>query len=299
MLKGREIHGAIDAIASFIVEALDGSPRTGIAVGLSGGLDSTVTTALCVRAVGGERVTAFLLPEREGPPKDEDDGLFVAERLGVESVTVNVTAALDGLGVYDFLLSKLPSPVSDAIVRVSYEARRLLGTRDPLIESLTGSANPAVYKAAAHFKIRHRVRMVALLFEAEKRNLLVAGAANRTEKLTGIYTRFGVDDSADIMPIANLYRTEVLEVGRALGVPERILSKPPAPGIIPGVRNKYRYLLDLPAEDVDRALEALESGETPEETARRLDLPEEPVRRIDRVREEALRLRELPLVPER
>jgi len=289
----------IERVIGFIRRALDDSPRTGVAVGLSGGLDSTVTTALSVRAVGPDHVTAFLMPEREGPPQDRDDGRFVADWLGIESVTVNITAALDGLGVYDFLLSKLPSPISEGLVRFSYQARRLLARDDPLVESLTGSPNPAVYKAAAHFKVRHRIRMVALLFEAEKRNLLVAGAANRTEKLTGIYTRFGVDDSADIMPIANLYRTEVLEAARALGVPDRILSKPPAPGIIPGVRDKYRYLLDLPAEDVDRTLEALEEGATPDEVARRLSLAEEPVRRVARIRREARRLRELPLVPER
>ena len=289
----------VESAVGFIREALEGSPREGIAVGLSGGLDSTVTTALAVRAVGPENVTAFLMPEREGPRDDTTDGLFVAEWLKIEATTADVTAALDGLGVYDFLLSKLPGPASEALVRVMYVTRRVFGRQHPLVESLSGSPSRFVHKAAAHVKIRHRMRMVALLFEAEKRNLLVAGAANRTEKLTGIYTRFGVDDCADIMPIGNLYRTEVLDVARALGVPDRITAKPPAPGIIPGVRDKYVYFLGLSAEEVDAALIGLESGGSPDDVAERLGLDAGPVRRLAVVREAAAGLRELPFTPSR
>ena len=154
----------IERITEFIARSLEESPRTGIAVGLSGGLDSTVTSALAARAVGAESVTTFLLPEREGPRDDTGDGLFVSDWLGTPCVRVDVTAALDCVGVYDFLLSKLPAPASEALVRLAYESRRLFSSQDPLVASLTGSPSPFVHKAAAHVKIRHRMRMVTLLF---------------------------------------------------------------------------------------------------------------------------------------
>jgi NAD+ synthase len=136
--------------------------------------------------------------------------------------------------------------------------------------------------------------MVYLFFRAERRNLLVAGAANRTEKLTGIYSRFGVDDCADIMPIGGLYRTEVLRLAEALDIPTRIRSKTPAPGIIPGVRDKYVYLLGRASDRLDPILEDLVSGASPAEVAERHGIETDHAQRIASIMATAEALRSTP-----
>jgi NAD+ synthase len=288
-----------DEIAAFVRSSLEKTERSGIAVAMSGGLDSSVTAALCVRGVGADKVTGFSLPEREGPPKDVDDTEFMAQRLGIKLDTYDISSALGDMGVYDFVLSRLPGEaLRAAIVRTAYGVRRMISDEDPLAGGLGGSKSAALSRASAHFKARHRMRMVYLFFRAERRNLLVAGAANKTEKLTGIYSRFGVDDCADIMPIAGLYRTEVLALANELEIPDRITSKPPSPGIIPGVKDKYVYLMGLPSDRLDEVLEAFESGASRPEIASRHGLDGEHVERIAAIMQEARDMKKIPLEPE-
>ena len=288
-----------DRIAEFVRGSLEESGRSGIAVAMSGGLDSSVTAALCVRGVGADRVTGFALPEREGPAGDLADAEMVARGLGIRLETHSVTEALRELGDYDFFISRLPgNAVRAAVVRAAYGLRRLVSDEDPLTGGLRGSRSAIVSRASAHFKARHRMRMVFLFFRAERANLLVAGTANRTEKLTGIYSRFGVDDCADIMPIAGLYRTEVLRLASALEVPARIRSKAPVPGIIPGVGDKYRYLLDLESGTLDALLEGLASGGSPAEVATQCGVETDRAERVAAAMAVAARVAATPRTPD-
>jgi len=139
--------------------------------------------------------------------------------------------------------------------------------------------------------------MVFLYFRAERMNLMVAGAANRTEVLTGIYSRFGVDDCADIMPVGGLLRTEVLRLAEHLDVPAYIRSKTPAPGIIPGVTDKYRYLLGLDSHVLDEMLEALDSGAAPADVAAGTGVDIGDVERVVAAMAAARAMRAVPPVP--
>jgi NAD+ synthase len=299
MIEPGDAARVCDRIAAFVRESLEVSGRSGIAVAMSGGLDSSVTAALCVRGVGADRVTGFALPEKQGPPEDLADAKLVARWLGIRLEEHDITSALSKLGAYDFVLSRLPGDALRAgVIRAAYGLRRVLSDEDPLIGGLTGSRSAVVSRSSAHFKSRHRMRMVFLYFRAERVNLLVAGAANRTEKLTGIYTRFGVDDCADIMPIAGLFRTEVLHLANALEIPEKIRSKTPAPGIIPGVKDKYQYLLDLESDRLDVVLECLDSGSPSGEVAARCGIEVEHVERIASVMAAAARMAAVPLAPD-
>lgn len=299
MIEPGEAARVCDRITAFVRNSLEESGRSGVAVAMSGGLDSSVTAALCVRGVGADRVTGFALPEMEGPPEDLADADLVARWLGIKLETYDVTRALRELGVYDFLLSRLPGDaLRAAVVRAAYGLRRLMSDEDPLTGVLSGSRSAVVARASAHFKARHRMRMVFLYFRAERMNLLVAGAANRTEKLTGIYARFGVDDCADIMPLAGLFRTEVLRLADPLEIPARIRSKTPAPGIIPGVKDKYQYLLGLESSRLDAVLEGLDSGSPPWEVAARSGIEVEHVERIASVMAAAGSMAAIPLTPD-
>jgi NAD+ synthase len=105
---------------------------------------------------------------------------------------------------------------------------------------------------------KHRMRMLLIYQHAEIHNLLVVGAANRTEWLTGTFAKWGCDHCADIMPLLHLYRTQLEELARFVGVPKRILEKPADPDILPGLNNKELLLGSF--GETDQILCALEAG---------------------------------------
>ena len=233
-------------LEDFIRETADELRAGGALVGLSGGLDSTVTAALCARALGPENLTGLLMPEKESSGDDGPCAQMVSDWLRIETVRRDITGQLESLGAYDFVLSRLPGrKIKELAVRLSCRFFRDRG-EDPLVSDRTGGASRVIREAGAAIQARHRVRMVTAQFEAEKRGLMLVGCANRTERATGLYCRFGIDDCADIMPIAGLYRTEVLRLAGRLGVPEQIRTRPPDPGIIPGVEDKYRFFTGIP-----------------------------------------------------
>lgn len=148
---------AIDArreerrITSFIRRVVANSGAAGLVVGLSGGVDSAVVGALCVRALGRERVLAALLPSRHTPFRDADDAVRMAEAWGITKVNVAIS---------------------------------------PLVDSLISAAGPDAPKLA-RANVQARVRMTILYYLANSQNLLVAGTGDRSEELLGFFTKYG------------------------------------------------------------------------------------------------------------
>lgn len=138
-------------VISFIRRTVAASGATGVVIGLSGGVDSGVVGALCVRALGRERVLCALLPSRHTPQADIDDAVRMIAEWGVGSVTVSI------------------SPVADELVSSIGQARGKLP-----------GAN-----------VQARVRMTILYYLANSRNLLVAGTGDRSEELLGFFTKYG------------------------------------------------------------------------------------------------------------
>ena len=133
-----------------------------------------------------------------------------------------------------------------------------IDNNDLLPARLSPKPDSLAAKGIAYGMIKHRVRMVMLYQFAEIHNLLVVGAANKTEILTGTFTQWGCDQCADIMPISHLFRSQIEKLAAYLGVPETIRIKPADPDILPGVDNKEALL--GPFEIVDQILWGLENG---------------------------------------
>jgi NAD+ synthase len=132
---------------------------------------------------------------------------------------------------------------------------------------------------------------MVLAFEfAEVHNLMVVGAANRTEWFTGTFSKFGVDHCADIMPIVHLYRSEVEEMARSIDIPDYILSKAADPDVLPGLNDKQVLLGDF--KKVDQILMMLESGE--EDRLETLDFDQSLVHKIVELKELSKPMRESP-----
>jgi len=211
------ISGLADLISNWLRDFIDQAGVQGYVVGLSGGIDSATTAALCQRAVG-ERVLAVLLP-CHSLPQDAEMAQLVAETFGLETVTVDLSAT------YDTLLAALPGDVS----------------------------------AMAQANTKPRLRMAALYALAQTRGYLVAGTGNKSESMVGYFTKYG-DGGVDVEPLGDLYKWQVRQLARELGVPEPIISRPPSAGLWAGQTDEGE--MGLTYDELDAALAAIASGQT-------------------------------------
>ena len=161
-------------------------------VAISGGKDSSVVAALCVKALGRDRVFGVLLPQ--GEQADIDASELLVSHLGIEHVVINIKNTVDALT--EELVNKLPCEVTK--------------------QSKTNL--PA------------RVRMAATYAIAQSMNGRVANTCNLSEDWVGYATRYG-DAAGDFSPLSKLTVQEVLAVGAELGLPDRLVYKTPIDGL--------------------------------------------------------------------
>lgn len=167
-------------------------------LGISGGKDSSVTAALCVRALGPERVIGVLMPQGEQP--DIDYSRDLVEFLGIRNYTVNVGNA-----------------ISDIIK----------ATETAVEES---SSEKFEVSVPARTNLPPRVRMSVLYLVGASNNGRVINTCNLSEDWVGYATRYG-DGAGDVGPISNFTVEEVKAIGRYLGLPEKFIIKPPSDGL--------------------------------------------------------------------
>lgn len=126
-------------------------------------------------------------------------------------------------------------------------------------ESLTGVLPPADRMACAN--IRPRLRMTVLYYFAKKFNYLVCGTSNKTELMSGYFTKFG-DGGSDLLPLGALYKTQVRELARELKIPEHFIAKPPTAGLWPGQTDEDEMGITYP--ELDDILCRMEAGKKQE-----------------------------------
>ena len=235
-------------------------------VAVSGGLDSAVVAALTVRALGAERVHLLHMPERDSNPLHRQHARLLARHLGAAYHVRPITGMLRAAGSYRLLpLAYIPCRGLRARL-VRWAQQRLQLTDAALLaERLQPSGSSWLARGNAYAMAKHRMRMVWVYQFAEAHNALVVGAANRTEWLTGTFSRWGVDHCADVMPILHLFRSQVEALAAYLGLPAVIRQKAADPDLMPGVADKGRLLGDV--RQVDAVLLGLERGITPKRLA--------------------------------
>lgn len=166
----------------------------GFVLGMSGGIDSSVVAALCVRALPGS--TLGLLLPCHSPPEDMEHARLVASGFAIPTRTV----VLDG--VYDQLISALP-------------------------------ADGGPDRRLAESNLKPRLRMATLYFFANRLHYMVVGSSNRCELGVGYFSKYG-DGGVDLMPLGNLVKSQVRDLARYLRIPQAIVDKPPSAGLWPG-----------------------------------------------------------------
>jgi len=254
------------SLGNFIREYTDKLEREGVILGLSGGIDSAVIVALCVRALGPRKTFALIMPEKDSKKEHTKDALNFAQELGIQAKLVDITPYLEELGVYKlFPLDKFLSwgRLKGTLVRKAYHFYERKTGKLPFLESLLGFKDKEyssyLARGNAYYRAKHRLRMILLYLYGEMENRLVVGAANKSEYKIGYFVKHGCDDATDIMPLLNLYKTQVRELGRYLNIPARIIEKPPSPDVMPGFADDEE-VMSISYEKMDLILLALEKG---------------------------------------
>ncbi len=282
----------VNRLAGFVREQAVALHRGGVIVGLSGGIDSAVTAALAVNALGPEKVVGLILPEKESNPISREFAAKHARALGIEHHVRDITATVDAVRPYAqrdaFIQSLVPEYVpgssfnitlpTDLLEREAFSVY-VLQVRLPDGQIRKKRLNMEAFRAITSFaNIKIRARMLHLYAEAERRGLVVGGTTNRTEYLLGDFCRYG-DGGTDIEPLAHLYKNQVYQIARHLGVIAEILERTPSPDTFSLPVSDQEFFFRIPFERLDHLLYAWEHHVSVEEAAAVLGLREDAVKR--------------------
>jgi len=259
--------------------------RRGYVVAMSGGIDSSVSAALCVRALGKERVYGLLLPERDSSGQSVRRGRLLAEHLGIRHELFDIAPTLEAIGCYrwrDEAIRQVFPDYGDGwknkiVIAGGLEGRVnhfQLVVEMPSGEQMQARLGLREYLqivAATNFK--QRIRKTVEYFHADRLNYAVIGTPNRLEYDQGFFVKNG-DGSADAKPIAHLYKTQVYAMSRHLGLPEEICGATPTTDTYSLPQGQDEFYFALPYREMDLALWALNHGRSAAELSGALGISE-------------------------
>lgn len=246
--------------------------RRGLVVAMSGGIDSSVCAALAVRALGPDKVFGLLMPERDSSSESSVKGRLLAEHLGIRHTVEDIAPTLEAIGCYRW---------RDEAIRAVFPAygegwkNKIViagGTQGqinhfklvvqepgngPLHEQRLGLREYLQIVAATNFK--QRIRKTLEFFHADRLNYAVVGTPNRVEYDQGFFVKNG-DGSADLKPIAHLYKTQVYALARHMGLPDVICNATPTTDTYSLSQGQDEFYYALPYKEMDVALWHLNQG---------------------------------------
>ncbi|WP_435064215.1 NAD+ synthase [Halobaculum sp. EA56] len=217
--------------AALLRETVAEADAEGAVVCLSGGVDSATTAALAVDALGASAVTALVMPTAANDEANTSDAVELATDLGVDHATVPLDPALD---VFKRHVAPRIAPAGDEVAAGNLAAR---------------------------------LRMACAYYVANATDSVVVGTGNRTERLLGYFTKYG-DGAADVLPLGEYDKGAVRALASRLGVPTRVVEKPPTAGFWPGQTDESD--LGAPYATLDRVLRALVDGGGADDSPRRI-----------------------------
>ncbi|MUW15879.1 NAD+ synthase [Halorubrum sp. CBA1125] len=208
-LSEAELAATRERIVSFIADTVDDAGAEGAVLGLSGGIDSTLTAHLAVEALGEDGLHGLTMPSEVNDPEVMSDAERVAEALGIEYDVVEI------------------QPIADA-----------------LFEALPAAAEDRMARGNAFV----RTRAVCNYLVANAENRVVLGTGNRAEAMTGYFTKYG-DQAVDCNPIGNLYKQQVRQLAAHVGVPRDLVMQEPTAGMWEGQTDADEMGLDYDTVD--------------------------------------------------
>jgi NAD+ synthase len=251
------------ALRGFLVEDLK---RRGLVVAVSGGIDSSVVAALCVRALGKERVFGLLLPERDSSADTRRLSRLLVEHLGIESVEQDITSLLEAAGCYrlqaDAIRTVIPDYTLDwksKIVLPSVVDSDQYRVFSVVAQDPDGRVVKERMKASAYLQLvaatnfKQRIRKMLEYYHADRLHYAVTGTPNRLEYDQGFFVKNG-DGAADVKPIAHLYKTQVYRLADVLEIPEDIRRRSPTTDTYSMPQSQEEFYFALPYDKMDLCL---------------------------------------------
>jgi NAD+ synthase len=263
--------------------------RAGAVVGISGGIDSSVVFALCVRAFGRDRVIGLILPERESNPDSEKLARDLAAQFHINPIIEDITPALESLGCYrrrDEAVRRvfpeynaaagyrmkivLPSNVLDGDTLNAFCLTVVQPNGEELTKPLTAREFMQIV-ASSNFK--QRTRMSMLYHYSELHNYAVIGTSNKNECDQGFFVKYG-DAGVDLQAVGHLYKTQIYQLAEYLEVPKAIQRRTPTTDTYSAPCSQEEFFFRLPFHLLDLLSWAWEHQVPTPEVARVMGLTE-------------------------
>jgi NAD+ synthase len=265
--------------------------RKGAIVGVSGGIDSSVVAALCVHALGKDRVVALFMPESESAAESLVLGSVLAESLGIHSIVEDIAPILEGAGCYrrrdEAIRSVVPEYGNGYKCKITLPdllAEDRYAIFSVVVQSPTGDTKKVRLPLNAYLGIvaasnfKQRARKMIEYYHADRLHFAVAGTPNRLEYDLGFFVKGG-DGAADFKPIAHLYKSQVYQLAEYLKVPEEIRRRPPTTDTYSLPQSQEEFYFSMPLEQMDLCLYGRDHEMEPGDLAPIVGLTEDQVRR--------------------
>jgi NAD+ synthase len=283
----------VNKISSRIRELLSKKlKRRGLVVALSGGIDSSVTTALAVKAIGPERVIVLLMPEQHSAEETLDLSSMVADHFGVGKVHEDISDILASLGCYkrydravQRVIPKYGQGWKSKIITPNVIEKKGFNLFSIVAQSPDGDTIKKRLPLKAYLEIvaatnfKQRTRKMLEYYHADRLNYAVAGTPNRLEYDQGFFVKLG-DGAADVKPIAHLYKTQVYQLAEYLEVPEEIRKRPPTTDTYSMPQGQDEFYFSLPYDRMDLCLYGKNHQVPPEVVAKAIGLEPDQVQRV-------------------
>jgi NAD+ synthase len=275
ILKIENIESLVDQLSEKMIhDTFRLYKRRGAVIGISGGIDSSVTMALAVKAFGADKVFGVMMPEKDSSPDSESMAEKLAKQFGVEAVLENIRPALEGFKCYErrdeAIQRVFPefNPQTDKS-KIGINQTGLDQNLPPVFHltviDINGNEQSKVIPineylqivAASNFKQRCRMSMV--YYYAEQKHYVVLGTANKHEIDQGFFVKYG-DGGADMYPLAGLYKTQVYQLAAYLGVTQEIIDRTPTTDTYSAEQTQQEFFYQLPFDVMDIMWYGFENG---------------------------------------